>query len=1137
MTDRLPAGITTTGKEEVTQKVFGEAWECTTPVEASEQVTVVKCHYLLEVPSQGATTALAIPTTAPSAGAPTLQHGVCLLKDKQEAQEACLEKNEIEVTGGGAVGVATTVNETPVSSEPQPFDLTTASLEADAVGGGTETVAGGHPGDVTTSLEFSNIFQPAGAQPEVAGQEQPVENPRAVVVELPAGFIGDPQATPVTCSDPDLVRRIEGPELVKTACPPASRVGVLSIDSEGHMGEESASSGELEGPTSIYNMTPQAGYPAVFAFQFAEKPVFMYATLVHTPTGYRVRVSAPGIVAAIGVVGASLTFFGDPAADDEGTSGDPHTAFLTNPADCSQGPLSTKIEADSWENPGRWVSKESTTYPQITGCNLLQFEPKLEMTPSPSTREGTSQADAPSAYDVNLEVPQKTLFEESATPDLKDATVTLPEGVSVSPSAADGLAGCEEHGPNGIDIPESKSGHEAGEGETIGPDGLPHMTAGHCPEASTLGTVEIATPLLKTRCGGTEQPTCKAEESPTPLQGHIYLAQPKCGGAGQPACTAASATNGELYGLYLEAEDHQAGVIVKIPGIVEADPVTGRLTGKFKENPQLPFSDLRLHFKGGARAPLATPQSCGSFATSSTLTSWAGQEVSKASPSFGVDWDGHGGACPASPPFVPAFVAGTTNPVAGAFSPFVLSFSRNDREQDLSGLSVTLPPGLLGIIAGVPECGEEQANAGTCGPESQLGAASVLAGPGEHPLSVTGGRVYLTVGYKGQPFGLSIVVPAVAGPFNLGDVVVRASIHIDPSTGQVTVTSDPLPQSRDGVPFRLRTVTTEINRPGFTFNPTSCSAQQVVGTITGSQGASASVASPFAAVGCAGLPFGPLFVASTQGAAGPKGGGASLAVKISQKPGEANIHKVNLTLPKALPARLTTLQKACTEAQFAVNPAGCPEASNIGTATAITPVLDVPLTGPAYLVSHGGAAFPDVEFVLQGGGVQIRLDGKTDIKNGITYSKFETVPDAPIISFETNLPEGPHSALASPSGNLCGQSLTMPTVITGQNGAVKTQSTLIGVTGCAKPKVKVSKVKVRGSTLLVTVASTQQGTVTVSGSGLRRIRKTFGAGTHQLKVSLTRSGRTAHEHHHKIKFRVAFKNNVGSATRNVSFRL
>ena len=333
------------------------------------------------------------------------------------------------------------------------------------------------------------------------------------------------------------------------------------------------------------------------------------------------------------------------------------------------------------------------------------------------------------------------------------------------------------------------------------------------------------------------------------------------------------------------------------------------------------------------------------------------------------------------------------------------------------------------------------------------------------------------------------MVPAIAGPFNLGEenaipdgrpVVVRAKIEVDPHTGQVIVTSDPLPTILQHVPLDVRTVNVTINRPGFIFNPTNCSALSTTGTLSSTTGTSTPVTSAFQAANCATLPFKPTFTATTQ-AKTSKANGASLTVNVTQRPGEANIQKVDLQLPLALPARLTTLQKACTAAQFNTNPAGCPIASNIGTATATTPVLSAPLTGPAYLVSHGGAAFPDVEFVLQGEGIQIILDGSTDIKKGITYSRFETVPDAPISTFQTILPEGPHSALTA-NGNLCNptktitihkhitththghtkhttktttqttpQPLQIPTTITAQNGATITQNTKITTTNCPKP--------------------------------------------------------------------------------------
>jgi hypothetical protein len=400
--------------------------------------------------------------------------------------------------------------------------------------------------------------------------------------------------------------------------------------------------------------------------------------------------------------------------------------------------------------------------------------------------------------------------------------------------------------------------------------------------------------------------------------------------------------------------------------------------------------------------------------------------------------------------------------VAGGFSPFSLTIKREDREQDISSISTVLPQGLLAMVSHVTQCAEPQASQGACPEASLVGTATAGIGSGSEPFFQTG-RVYFTGPYGGAPFGLSIVVPAVAGPFNLGNVIVRVALHIDPNTAQVIGQTPPagspggLPLMLDGVPLRLRTVNITLNRQGFTLNPTNCGQKQIVGTVSSTQGASENVASPFAVAGCQGLPFKPVLVASTQ-ARVSKAGGASLTVKVTSSTGQANIAKVDLQLPKSLPARLTTLQQACTEAQFATNPAGCPAGSDIGTATAVTPILNTPLTGPAYLVSHGGAAFPDVELILQGEGVTIVLDGQTQIKQGITYSHFETVPDAPISTFETVLPEGPHSALtiplssSKPKTSLCGESLKMPTKLVGQNGATINQSTTITVAGCAKPK-------------------------------------------------------------------------------------
>jgi hypothetical protein len=1004
--DELPPGVTideSSGEKEVRAVDGASLAPLTCSYEPATAATIVTCTYT---------------GTVASADALFLEITV----DVASTVTADSLTNVVTVSGGEAAAVSSQT-QTPVGAAPTPFGIGAFNFGVEDAEGATDTQAGDRPNLLTTSFNF-----PIGATRTASGLLR-VEDVKNVMVDLPLGLVGDPQALP-QCPESAVA---EGTET--SACPSGSQVGFISYREDG------SGNSQL---TPIYNVIPEIGYPAEFGFNYLARGIMMYASVVRTASGYGLRVAVPGLTTFSELTSASLAFFGDPAVrDDGGATGS--EAFLTNPTRCASEPLTARIEADSWENPSVYVSSESTVYPQITGCDMLQFQAALEVAPEAQAR----QADEPAGYEVNLKVPQAPDFGPVlAAPDLKDATVRLPAGVSVSPSAADGLEGCYAEGPRGINIgsgnlgPEGRdlgdpeatelgAGHAGGNASPYD-DRLYHTAPGHCPAGSTLGTVEVETPLLPAHM----------------LTGHIYLAQPQCGGTGQPGCTEASATNGELYGLYLEVEG--AGVLIKLKGKVEANSATGQLTTTFAENPQLPFSELKLHLKGGPRAPLANPQSCGTYTTESNLTPWSAPVTPDATPSSSFPITGCAGS-----PFAPSFSAGTVIPSAGAYSPFTLTFSRKDGEQDLSGLTVTTPPGLLGKIAGVSQCPEAQANAGTCGPESQIGTTTVASGSGSAPLYLTG-RVYLTGPYGGGPFGLSIVVPAVAGPFNLGNVVVRASIAINPVTAAITTTSNPLPQMIDGVPTRLQTVNVTLDRPGFIFNPTNCDAQAVTGTITSAQGTSVGVSSPFAAAGCANLPFKPTFAVSSQGQAS-KADGASLDVKVTSGTGQANIGMVKVDLPKQFPSRLTTLQKACLASVFEANPAGCPKESDVGTATAVTPVLAHPLIGPAYLVSHGGAAFPDLEIVLQGEGITLVLDGQTDIKKGVTSSMFRSVPDAPISTFELKLPTGPYSVLganlpASAKYSLCGQTLAMPTEITGQNGAVVKQTTKIALAGCAKAK-------------------------------------------------------------------------------------
>jgi hypothetical protein len=936
--------------------------------------------------------------------------------------------NQIEVSTATSSRTATVP--AGVNTGPAPFGISTFSFEADGTDGAPYLQADGHPASVTVTANLNTDVTPGVPVPGVA------QDPRAFTVELPVGFVGNPLTTE-RCPETDITSE-EGGNLgeQRTECPPSTQVGLVRFeDALGQHGEG----------FPLYNIAPPKGYPAELGFNAGiGQPIFLFATLVPSPSGYRIRLSEPAVIRAERPRGFSTTVFANPQ-EHNGSDTGKATAFVTNPSRCSAEPLNAKFEATSWE--GSSDTAETTAYPGIEGCSLVTgisgFSPTLSVTPE------ETQVDTPSGYTFDVKIPQTVDAEDLGTPALKNTTVTLPPGLAIDPAIAGGpnaLAGCT---PGQIDL----EGTELGDGWAGGngspyEDGLLHPSPGDCPENSRLGTVEIHTPIL------TE-----------PLTGHVFLAQPTCGGAGQPECTEAAAEEGKIFGLYLEAAG--AGAIIKLPGSVEVGGygahsqqtglAPGQVRARFDDSPQFPVDDVKLVFPGGQRAQLSNPQTCGTATTNSSLEPWSAPESGpNATPISAFTVTG----CPSTEPFAPAFAAGSVTPGAGEYRPFTLALTRQDGEQSLSALSVQMPAGLVGKLASVTPCGEVQASQGTCGPESLVGHSQVASGAGTEPLWVTG-SVYLTGPYKGGPFGLSIVTPAKAGPFNLGNVVTRAAIHIDPNTAAVSVISDPLPQLVDGLPLRIKTIDVTIDRPGFTLNPTNCAQKPVTGAITGAlpngaQGSTVAVASPFAVAGCKNLPFKPSFKASTQ-AKTSKTGGAALTVKVLPVAGNANIAKVSLELPRQLPARLTTLQKACTEAQFDTNPAGCPVASVIGSAKAITPILKSPLVGPAYLVSHGGAAFPDVQFILQGEGIEIVLDGKTQIKKGITYSHFETVPDAPISSFETVLPEGSHSILATDiptkaKNNLCGLALNMPTSITGQNGATITQTTKIAITGCAKKK-------------------------------------------------------------------------------------
>jgi hypothetical protein len=907
------------------------------------------------------------------------------------------------------------------------------------------TQAGGHPDALTGTVELNSEPRDTGvnlARAPVGGDA------KDVVVNLPPGLLGNPTAIP-RCALAIFTLHGE--------CPGATQVGVAEL----------ALNGSTRLIDEIYNLVPEKGQSAEFGIPTGAD--FNYLLTVHvvrTGGAYGLVLVSNGIPMRASTR-FTTTFWGVPAAHEndpqrgrkcgtdnvgnvpltckeppggngelfkEGgeTAGVAPVPFLSLPSDCAAGVESASVSVDSWQDPGVFMPGPDVTLPAATGCDALSFVPSLEVSPD------TLLADAPVGLGVSLQVPQPEEPGVSSTPPLRNAVVSLPAGMSISPGVVDGVQACDESGPEGINF-------EGPESEQAGPSGEPQLAPGHCPDASIVGTAEAISPLLS-----------------EPVKGHLYLARPLCGGAGEAACTEEDAIDGHLYRLYLELGGTgalaDAGVNIKAAGVVSANLATGQLTSTFANNPQLPFSELKLHLNGGPRASLASPQACGEARTTSDFTPWSAPGVTPE----GFLVDGTVDANPfsryvvtgcASPSgLAPGFVAGTVIPEAGAFTPFTLNISRHDGDQDLAGIQVHTPPGLLGMLSSVPLCEEPLAQEGHCPSSSRIGSTMVASGAGSHPFEI-GGSVYLTTGYKGAPFGLSIVTNAVAGPFNLGLVVVRARIDVDPQSSTLTVTSDPLPQIVFGVPLRLKRVSVSIDRPDFMFNPTNCDQQQITASISGSENAVASVSSPFAVGDCRSLAFKPQFKVSTSGHTSRKDG-ASLDARVSfpafKAGSEANIARVKVSLPKQLPSQLRTLQKACPARTFEANPAGCPPASIVGVAKASTPLLPVGLSGPVYFVSHGGEEFPSLIIVLQGDGVRVDLTGSTFIsKAGITSSTFKTVPDVPVNSFELYLPQGKFPALAA-NGNLCKEQskLKMPTEFVAQNGVVIHQSTQIAVTGC-----------------------------------------------------------------------------------------
>jgi hypothetical protein len=1035
VTDKLPAGMTATdagsisgvnggelGEEEGEFQPAGNQWNCVGNGQsgAVAGATIVTCTSAPQMP--GISGGGGLPSDTEGANPERYDPPVGIGVRAPAAQPA--EPNIATISGGGALGSATVKEKITVSRTQAPFGFANADVWFSNANGTIDTQAGSHPYEASFLFDMNTaIIKDAFPNLQDAGGQ-----PRNLTFGLPPGFVGDPTAIPQCTRE----------EFNADECPASTQLGVVKAYAPGELafGEDG-----LGSVAPVFNLVPAAGEPAEFGFQLAE---------INTQIGVNLRdggnyslSSKTNNIPQREVSASIVTLWGEPGNPSHaawhigGAANLEEKPYLTLPTSC-EGPQEYALSINSWEDPNliahtSFLSHNAQDEPSgFTGCEHLTFGPSL------AARPDTSNADTPAGLTVEVKPLLGGLLEPEGfgSSDIKETTVTLPPGVVINPGQAAGLKSC-----GAAESALTTPGEEA--------EGRENDSVPDCPLASKVGTDEISLPILKNN-----------------LIGNVYVLE----------------SNPPHLHLLIEAAGE--GVVVKLIAHVELDEQTGQLvttvtTGspQYPYIPQAPVSAFKLSFSGGAQAALDTPTRCGTYTSEGTFVPWGTPLVATVTTSsiLGITSGTNGAPCPSSTlPYTPQMIAGATTDQAGGYTDFSLLLQAPDDQQRTERLQFKTPEGLLGMISKVPLCTNAQAEANACPAASEIGHTVVASGPGPYPLVIPepgqpAAPIYLTEGYEGAPYGLSIVVPIHVGPFTLPTQRVRAKIEVDELTAQLTVTTQRLPQVVAGVPTDLRSINAVIDRPGFMFNPTGCDSRSFSGTAYGTEGAQAPISSHFQMGSCRALLFKPNFKVSAPGKTS-RANGAGLNVKIVYPTGElganqassqSNIKSIKVELPKQLPSRLTTLQKACTAAQFDANPAGCPPASVVGHAVAISPVLPVPLVGPAYFVSNGNEAFPNLIIVLQGYGVTVHLVGDTYISHkGITSSTFKSVPDVPIASFELNLPKGPYSALAA-NANLCKAKLKMPTFFVAQNGAELKQSTPITVSGCAKAKKAKHKRKTR----------------------------------------------------------------------------
>jgi hypothetical protein len=964
------------------------------------------------------------------------------------------------------------------------------------------TQAGAHP-DATAAFWFAK--RPGGSRLD--------GNVRDIIVRLPPGVVGSPTALP-QCSAVDA-------QAIPPTCSPSTQAGVVAL----------VGSIQHDATYPVYNTEARDTVTAEFTIGFA-------GALFNVPVSARGRTNGDYGVDTLSLLvptfsqlfGATFTLWGVPWAGTHDSfrtpvgylhggalartsipsqgllsseqahyepAWGPIEPFFTNPTRCQPSPLAVGFDVDSWDNPGRtlpdgspdtsdpnWKTNNFET-PLLSGCDKLHFDPSIVLHPT------VNVADSPSGLDVTLKTPQNTEAKDEATGEplnppapgaspaevseyvekasaywktgaglgtahLKDTVVHLPAGTSFNPAAADGLQGCTT---KQIGLTSAS------------PQVLFNNDIVTCPDNSQIGTLKIDSPLL-----------------PDPLQGRVYAAP-----------QSDNPFPGSLTSIYLVAQDEERGLSVKLAGKVDLDPATGQISTTFLDNPQLPFDQFELHFKSGSRAPLNTPATCGHYENSADLTPWSfpdsGPQPTVHDP-FEIASMPNGLACvqrPQDRTFKPGFEAGTTSTQAGTHTDFALNVSRQDGEQELAGIALHMAPGLVASLKGLAYCSEAQiaaakgkpglaeANSPSCPPSSYIGKVDAAAGAGPTPLH-TPGRLYLAGPYNGAPLSVVTIAPAIAGgtpgnpAFDLGNVVIRTGVNLDPESAQVQIESTKVPYIVGGVPLRVRKVAVDLDRPDFMLNPTSCEPFSLDGVLAGaadplnpSDDVTAKVSNRFQAGGCEKLAFKPKLSIQLSGGT-KRTDHPALRATLTYPPGGgyANVKSAQVALPHSEFLDQAHIRTICTRVQFAAKQ--CPAGSIYGYARAFTPLLDQPLEGPVYLRSSSNP-LPDLVAALRGPAsqpIEVVLDGRTDSIHAGLRNTFEAAPDAPVEKFILTLKGGKKGLLIN-STNICvktkvahrdGRRVTRQVPgayaadanFTAHNGKTLHQTVPIKASGCQKAK-------------------------------------------------------------------------------------